>query len=148
MRMDIKPKIPTKEVMAQYSDMQEEIKKMRSDIRKTEDMIAKLIEEGTVVDKVTGGVGGIQGFKIEGFPIVEFERRKDILRKKNDRLVEKENDLLEMTESIEMFIDSIPVSRDRRIFSMIYFENKTQQQIAKILHIDRSLVSKIISKYI
>lgn len=148
MDMDIKPKAPTKEVMVQYSDMQEEIKQMRLDIQKTEDMIEKLLEEGTVVDKVTGGLGGIQGFKIEGFPIVEFERRKAILRKKNDRLTERENDLLEMTESIEMFIDSIPISRDRRIFSMIYFENKTQQQVARILHIDRSLVSKIISKYI
>lgn len=146
--MDIKAKAPSKDTMVQYSDMQEEIKKMRMDIQKTEDMIAKLLEEGTVCDKVTGGLGGIQGFKIEGFPIVEFERRKSILRKKNDRLIEKENDLLELTESIEMFIDNIPISRDRRIFSMIYFENKTQQQVAKILHIDRSLVSKIISKYI
>lgn len=141
-------KAPSKEIMTQYSDIQEEIKKMRLDIQKTEDMIAKLLEEGTVCDKVTGGLGGIQGFKIEGFPIAEFERRKAILRKKNDRLIEKENDLLELTECIEMFIDNIPISRDRRVFSMIYFENKTQQQVAKILHIDRSLVSKIISKYI
>lgn len=138
----------SKDIMIQYSDMQEEIKKIRCDIQKTEDMIAKLLEEGTVCDKVTGGFGGMQGFKIEGFPIVEYERRKAILRKKNDRLIEKENDLLEMTERIEMFIDNIPISRDRRIFSMIYFENKTQQQVARILHIDRSLVSKIISKYI
>lgn len=139
---------PTKDVMVQYSDMQEEIKQMRADIQKTEDAIAKLLEEGTVCDKVTGGLGGIQGFKIEGFPVVEFEKRKRLLRKKVDRLTERENDLLEMTESIEVFIDNIPISRDRRIFRAIYFENKTQQQVARELHIDRSLVSKIISKYI
>lgn len=139
---------PSKEVMIQYSDMQEEIKRMRADIQKTEDDIAKLLEEGTVCDKVKGGLGGIQGFKIEGFPVPAFERRKRILRKKMDRLIDKENELLEMTESIEMFIDNIPVSRDRRIFHAIYFENKTQQQAARELHIDRSLVSKIISKYL
>lgn len=140
--------MPSKEVMIQYSDMQEEIKRMRADIQKTEDDIAKLIEEGTVCDKVKGGLGGIQGFKIEGFPVPVFERRKKILRKKMDRLIDKENELLELTESIEIFIDNIPVSRDRRIFHAVYFEDKTQQQVARELHIDRSLVSKIISKYL
>ncbi len=144
----IKPQTPSKEVMIQYSDMQEEIKRMRADIQKTEDDIARLLEEGTVCDKVKGGFGGIQGFKIEGFPVAVFEKRKRLLRQKMDRLTEKENDLLETTESIEIFIDSIPVSRDRRIFHAIYMESKTQQQIARELHIDRSLVSKIISKYL
>ena len=144
----MKAMVPSKEIMIQYSDMQEEIKHMRIDIQKTEDSIAKLIEEGTVCDKVTGGLGGIQGFKIEGFPVVEFEKRKRLLRKKMNRLTEMENNLLEMTESIEMFIDDIPVSRDRRIFRAIYFEGKTQQQVANELHIDRSLISKTISKYI
>lgn len=138
----------SKEILIQYSDLQEEIKRMRADIQKTEDDIAKLLEEGTVCDKVKGGLGGIQGFKIEGFPVPAFERRKRILRKKMDRLIDKENELLELTESIEIFIDNIPVSRDRRIFHAIYFEDKTQQQIARELHIDRSLVSKIISKYL
>lgn len=138
----------SKEILIQYSDMQEEIKRMRKDIKKTEDDIAKLLEEGTVCDKVKGGLGGIQGFKIEGFPVSAFEKRKRILRKKMDRLIDKENELLELTESIEIFIDNIPVSRDRRIFRAIYFEDKTQQQIARELHIDRSLVSKIISKYL
>ena len=137
----------TKEILSQYKDIQEEIKKMREDIQRTEDSIAKLIEEGTVVDKVKGGLGGIQGFKIEGFPINVYEQRKKILRSKFDRLSKRENDLLEITEKIETFIDGIPVSRDRRILRETYFENKTQQEVAKDLHIDRSLVSKIISKY-
>ena len=137
----------TKEILSQYRDIQEEIEKMRADIQRTEDSIAKLIEEGTVVDKVKGGLGGIQGFKIEGFPITVYEQRKKILRSKFDRLSKRENDLLEITEKIETFIDGIPVSRDRRIIRETYFENKTQQEVAKDLHIDRSLVSKIISKY-
>lgn len=145
--MSIKPKAPTKDVMAQYTNLKEELKKIELEIKSTENSIAKLIEEGTVVDKVSGGLGGIQGFKIEGFPVKEYERRKRTLRGKVDRLIAKENDLLELTESMEMFIDTIPVCRDRRIFKMIYLENKTQQQVADVLHIDRSLVSKIISKY-
>lgn len=146
--MEIKATPPTKDVMTQYTSLKEEMEKIKAEIKNTEESIARLVEEGTVVDKVTGGLGGIQGFKIEGFPEREYKRRKYILRKKMDRLIEKENDLMELTEGMEMFIDTIPVSRDRRVFSMICFENKTQQQIANKLHIDRSLVSKIISKYI
>lgn len=145
--MEVKATAPTKDVMAQYNSIKDELEKIKVEIRNTENSIAKLIEEGTVVDKVVGGLGGIQGFKIEGFPVKEYDRRKRTLRGKMDRLIAKENDLMELTEGIEMFIDDIPVSRDRQIFTMIYFENKTQQQVAKTLHIDRSLVSKIISKY-
>ena len=137
----------SKDILNQYRDLRLEIDEIREEIKKTEDSISELIEEGTVIDKVKGGLGGIQGFKIEGFPQKEYDRRRRILRKKYNRLTEKENDLLELAESIEAIIDEITVSRDRQIFQAIYLKNKTQQQIAKELHIDRSLVSKIISKY-
>lgn len=146
--MDIKAIPPTKEIMSQYNNLKEELKRTEAKIEDIERSIEKLIEEGTVVDKVTGGLGGIQGFKIEGFPIKAYERRKKILRATMDHLIEKQSDLLELTEGVEMFIDTIPASRDRRIFTMTFLENKTQQQIADILHIDRSLVSKTISKYL
>lgn len=138
----------SKDLIIQYRSLQEEIKKIKIDIKKTEDSIAKLIQEGVVEDKVYGGLGGIQGFKIEGFPLAVYEKRRNLLRRKVDRLSTKENDLLELVESIETMIDNIPVSRDRVIFKSLYFDGKTQQQIADELHIDRSLVSKTISKYL
>lgn len=136
-----------KDIMSQYDSIKIELDEIHKEVEETEKDIAKLIEEGTVVDKVTGGLGGIQGFKIEGFPEKEYNRRRKILLKKNNRLKEKENDLLEAKEKVEVFIDGIPVSRDRIIFRMIFIENKKQQVVADFLHIDRSLVSKIISKY-
>lgn len=136
-----------KEYMSQYDEIEIEIQQIRKEIKETEDSIEKLIKEGTVRDKVKGGLGGIQGFKIEGFPEKEYNRRKQILRNKTSRLQGKENDLLEKKEEIEKFIDEIPISRDRIIFRMIFIENKKQQVVADFLHIDRSLVSKIISKY-
>ena len=71
-----------------------------------------------------------------------------MLKNKVHRLQKKENDLIELKDNIEKYIEKIPVSRDRRIFRMIFIENKTQKQVAKELVIDRSLVSKIISKYL
>lgn len=138
----------TKELLSQYADMQREIADMHEEIKKTEDSIAKLLEEGTVVDKVTGGYGGIQGFKIEGFPQKEYNRRKRILIVKKNRLFAKETDLLLQKEKIEEFIDEIPNSRDRQIMKATYIDNKTQKEIAKEMYIDRSLVSKIINKYV
>lgn len=138
----------SKELMSQYKSIKSEIEKMKIDIKKTEDSIAKLVREGVVEDKVYGGLGGIQGFKIEGFPIAIYEKRRNLLRKKVDRLSAKENELLELVENMETLVDNIPVSRDRVIFRALYFEGKTQQQIADELHIDRSLVSKTISKYL
>lgn len=137
----------SKELLSQYTDLQKEIAYTQEEIQKTEDSIAKLLKEGTVVDKVKGGLGGIEGFKIEGFPQKEYDRRKNVLNNKINRLFAKETDLLQMREQIEVFIDEIQVSRDRIIFKALFLENKTQQQIADELYIDRSLVSKIIAKY-
>jgi DNA-directed RNA polymerase specialized sigma subunit len=137
----------SKELLSQYTDLQKEIAYTQEEIQKTEDSIAKLLKEGTVVDKVKGGLGGIEGFKIEGFPQKEYDRRKNVLNNKINRLFAKETDLLQMREQIEVFIDEIQVSRDRIIFKALFLDNKTQQQIADELYIDRSLVSKIIAKY-
>lgn len=137
----------SKELLSQYTDLQKEIAYTQEEIQKTEDSIAKLLKEGTVVDKVKGGFGGIESFKIEGFPQKEYDRRKNVLNNKINRLFAKETDLLQMREQIEVFIDEIQVSRDRIIFKALFLDNKTQQQIADELYIDRSLVSKIIAKY-
>ena len=138
----------TKEHLEQYTAMKIEIMQLRLDIRKAEDSIAKLIEEGTVKDKVYGGDGGIQGFVIEGFPEKEYNRRLKILRNKRKKLVKRESDLLELTAEMEKMISELPTSRDRIVFRGLFLEGCTQEQVARVLHIDRSLVSKIVSKYV
>ena len=90
-----------KELLSQHNDLEKEVEDIRTDIKSTEESIEKLLKEGTVIDKVSGGYGGIQGFKIEGMPEREYNRRRTILRKKHDRLAKKENDLLENVEKID-----------------------------------------------
>lgn len=137
-----------KDLLIQYSDLQEEIKEKRKKVSEIEDLIEKLKNEGTVVDKVKGGLGGEQGFKIEGFPEKEYKRRISILKRRNGELAKSENDLLEQMEKIELFIEQIPNSRDRIIFEKMFLENKTQQQIAREIHLERSTISKIVNKYL
>lgn len=138
----------TKEDLKQYSDIQMELASMKEDIKKTQDAIEKIISEGTVHDKVYGGLGGTQGFCIEGFPNMEYDRQLRILEGKVNRLRKKETDLMELSEKIEVFIDGIPNSRDRMILKETFINGKKQREVSNEIFVERSTVSKIISKYI
>ena len=67
----------TKEILIQYSDLQEEIKEVRDRIEKTENQIERIEREGAVCDKVMGGDGGLQPFKNRRFPISRVQQKKD-----------------------------------------------------------------------
>lgn len=49
---------------------------------------------------------------------------------------------------VEQWIEDIPDSLTRRMFRMYFEEGKKQREIAKILHIDQSNVSKKIDGYL
>ncbi len=138
----------TKEILKQYAYMQIEIEDLKADLKKTEDAIDKLIEEGTVKDRVYGGEGGIQGFNIEGFPTAEYNRRMRLYHSRKMHLIQRQNDLLELTNRIDKMIAEIPDARDRQIFHDVYIERKKQWEVAEKLHVDRSLIGKIIDRYL
>ena len=83
-----------KNVLIQYCDMKEEIKDLRRRITETEKQIWKIAEEGTVKDTVSGGMGGIQHFVVEGMPVPELRRKRLLLNKRKAMLIKKENELL------------------------------------------------------
>ena len=85
-----------KNVLIQYCDMKEEIKDLRRRITETEKQIFRIAEEGTVKDTVSGGMGGIQHFVVEGMPVPELSRKRLLLNKRKAMLIEKENELLEL----------------------------------------------------
>ena len=49
----------SKEILIQYSDLQQECKEVREKIEKLEKQIEKIESDGAVVDKVRGGEGGL-----------------------------------------------------------------------------------------
>lgn len=64
------------------------------------------------------------------------------------RIYEKRKDEAEERMlAIEEYISSIKEPDVRQIFQMRYIDGRKQDEIAMELHIDRSYVSKIISKY-
>ena len=138
----------SKEILIQYSDLQEEVKEVRERIERTERQIAKIEENGNVIDTVSGGCGGIQHFKIEGFPYPEYSRKKTLLYARKATLASLEMELLETLNQVEEFIASVNNSEMRRILSMRFIDNKNFEQIGRILGYDRTSISKKIDKFL
>lgn len=52
------------------------------------------------------------------------------------------------TREVENYIDNIPDSRTRRCFTMYFLDGLKEAAIGKNLHIDQSMVSKIIREHL
>lgn len=121
----------SKEVLIQYSDLQKECKEVREKIEKLERQIAKIEEDGAVIDKVRGGDGGLQSFKIEGFPYPEYSRKKTLLYARKATLSELEMELLETLNEVEEFIASISDSHIRRIVNLRVVDGLSWNEVSR-----------------
>ena len=120
----------SKEILIQYSDLQEEVKEVRERIDKTEKQIAKIEDDGNVIDSVCGGNGGIQHFKIEGFPYPEYSRKKTLLYARKATLASLEMELMETLNQVEEFIARVDDSRMRRIITLRFIDNLSWNKVA------------------
>lgn len=122
-----------KKVLIQYKDIQEEIKEVRERIRKTEKAVEMIERDGIVVDSVSGGYGGTQHFKIEGFPYSEYSRKKTLLYNRKAILSNLEMELMESANKVEEFISGVKDSRMRRIINFRYLDNMSWQRVANCI---------------
>lgn len=120
----------TKEILTQYADLQQECKEVRGKIEKLERQIKKIERDGNVIDKVRGGDGGLQSFKIEGFPYPEYSRKKTLLYARKATLSELEMELLETLNEVETFIASVKDSHMRRIISLRVVDGLSWNEVA------------------
>ena len=134
----------TRDVLDQYYDLKKEIKELRSKIERLEYKIPKLekqisdIEAGeTVMDKVRGGLGGIQSFTIEGIPVREYHDKQMELNIKRRLLIDRiemlntlELESLRMVNEVETFINDIQDSHTRRIIRLRIVEGMTWNEVA------------------
>lgn len=120
----------TKEILIQYADLQKESKEIRGRIEKLEEQIERIESQGSVVDKVSGGEGGIQSFKIEGFPYPEYSRKKTLLYARKATLSELELEIIETLNEVESFISTVKDSHMRRIITLRVVDGLTWNQVA------------------
>ena len=120
----------TKEVLVQYTDLQKERKEVREKIEKLEKQIETIENNGNVADKVRGGDGGLQSFKIEGFPYPEYSRKKTLLYMRKAALSELEMELIETLNEVEEFITTVKDSHMRRIISLRVVDGLSWNKVA------------------
>lgn len=134
----------TRDKLRQYSDLLGEAEEVRDKIDRLEMQISKIedrlevIKSGEVVkDKVYGGLGGVQGFVITGFPTKEYEEKRSSLLTKRLLLNQQKSELeileftiMKNTNDIVNFMSSINDSYIRRIVNLRYVENLTWDMVA------------------
>ena len=120
----------SKEILVQYTDLQKERKEVREKIEKLEKQIKTIENDGKVADKVRGGDGGLQSFKIEGFPYPEYSRKKTLLYMRKATLSELEMELIETLNEVEEFITTIKDSHMRRIISLRVVDGLSWNKVA------------------
>ena len=114
--------------------MKEEIRDLRRRIGELEKQIHRIEQEGSVKDTVSGGMGGTQHFVVEGFPVPEYNRKMMLLMARKSMLIEKETELLELTNRVEEYINGIEKSELRIMFRLYYIDNLTWVQVAHRLN--------------
>lgn len=72
----------------------------------------------------------------------------DKVGRTEDRYLKRISELKSECHEIEEFIESMPDSLTRRIFRMRYVDGLSQKEISKNVRMDRSSISKRISKFL
>lgn len=115
-----------------------------------ENQIQELCErESTVVmGKVTGSSADFPYTEVRTSvqmydPYEEENVRRQIRRKETDRLR-----ILKEQKEVEDYINGIDDPEIKEIFELSFIEGKKQNEVAEIVNIDRSYVSKKISDYL
>lgn len=110
----------------EYQDLQDEIKKLEKQIRKMETSRCQVSDsvKGTRPDGTYGSI------TITGFPVPDYYRRKKLLEKRKNNLSEFELRLLELTNDVDDYINSLADSRMRRMIRYKFFDELSWVQVA------------------
>ena len=123
----------TAEILKQYADLLREAEEVEGRIDRTEKELQRIMDEGEVSDMVRGGEGGIQHFRIEGFPTRDYYHKKSLLNTRKITLLSLKTAIDETLNLVYEYITSIENSFDRRIITMRIIDRLTWRQIAQIL---------------
>lgn len=122
----------TNDDLTKYKHMKERKKEIEKKINNLKKQIEKIKEEGTVKDKVRGGLGGTQSFCIEGFPIPQYDRLILALETKKATWKELYVQIEEAETNIELFLANITLENPAmaRIIDMRFIKDMTWKEIA------------------
>lgn len=121
-----------KKILEQYINLQQERKEKQVAVNKIQKRLDEMEVRGyKVFDSVSGGDGGNQHFKIEGFPYPEYHRQKDLLLARQNELIKINYKIDKQLAAVEQYINSVDDSRMRRMLTFRYIDGLSWQQVAK-----------------
>lgn len=122
-----------KHILVQYIEMKKEIKETEQRIEELDEKLEKIRSGGSVNDSVKGGYGGKRRYSVKGYPKADDEETEYLLKKYIRLLSERNAKLLEMTISVEQYLNTMTDIRMRRMLTQKYLEGKTWVQVANIM---------------
>lgn len=118
-------------LLKEYNSLKEEKKDIQNSLLRIQKQLKQLEEKGyKVKDSVKGGEGGIQIFKVEGYPYPEYIRVKTKSLLQQQKLNIKIDKIDKLLSKIDNYIDSIENSEIRRIIIYRHINDMTWQQVA------------------
>lgn len=121
-----------KNILIEYADMKEEIKDLRRRIEKNQRELDKL-NKMVVTDSVTCGKKGhkpIRTVKIQGRPTMAIEKKRNALEKNIKKMDLLEIELLELTNQVEEYIQTIEKSELRMMFRLYFIDDLSYAKVA------------------
>ncbi len=119
-----------KHVLEQYIDLIQEKEETQKRIDKLNQRLDRINKEGNVNDAVKGGIGGLQTFHVEGFPVADEEETRYLLSKHIRILEQRKRDIEEKVVEVEQYLNSLDDSRMRRMITKRYIEGKKWYQVS------------------
>ena len=121
-----------KNILEQYIELKGEIQDLKDRIDKDERRLAKIEKEGVVSDTVKGtrSDGTFGSIRITGYPLPEHDRVKSMIKKRVAKLHILEDDLLNVINEVDDFIEKIPESDLRMMFRFKYLDDMTWAAVA------------------
>jgi len=133
--------------LSQYRAIKFEIEDLSSRIKMLEQKGIQIVS-----DRVKGSSKHFpyieKYFYISGVDPEEEDNRQMLINELQRKRNKKLDELIEMESRIHDYIYMIPDSEIRQIFTFRYIDGLSQEEIGMKLHMDRSGVSKRITKYI
>ncbi len=118
-------------ILQQLNDLKQEYEDREQSVYRLEEYIAKLEEEGyTQIDSVSGGNGGKQHYKIEGYPYPLYTKKKSQLLERKLRLEKLKEKIGQQINLAEEYICMVDNSRIRRLLTYRYVEGLSWESVA------------------
>lgn len=127
-----------------------ELKYLKMEIARLDKQIDRLQEKDirVVAGKVKGSSKDFPYIEVRTSVLMEepvtADAVKKLLKIKKERRQQVEHEIIET----EQFIQNIPDSLTRQIFELCFQDGKRQQDVARILHLDQSRISRKIREYL